>query len=70
MGQKCEDEVEKKELSDRAAALLLAASSTKVEEVEVCVREWLPYDDYKLPDNVDAIDLSWPVPTVQRLWFG
>jgi len=34
------------------------------------VREWLPYDNYEAPDAIEATELSWPTPTIQRLWFG
>jgi len=38
--------------------------------VEVVVREWTPYNDYERPDAVNAVELGWPVPTLQKLWFG
>ena len=69
--QKCKSESEKAELCDRAAALSQAAASTKLSDrVEVSVREWMPYNNYEFPESVDAEELSRPVPTVQRLWFG
>ena len=34
------------------------------------MREWLPYDNYETPDAIEATELSWPTPTIQRLWFG
>ena len=40
------------------------------DKVEVIVREWLPYNDYKAPEAVEAVEVHWPVPTIQRLWFG
>ena len=39
-------------------------------EVEYRVREWLPYNNYENPYVQECIELNWPVPTVQRLWFG
>jgi hypothetical protein len=38
-------------------------------KADFCVREWLPYNDYAVPDVLDPIELHWGVPTVQRLWF-
>ena len=38
--------------------------------ISLQVREWLPYDDYETPDAIEATELSWPTPTIQRLWFG
>ena len=32
--------------------------------------EWLPYNNYQQLEAVSPLPLSWPVPTVQRLWFG
>ena len=26
--------------------------------------------DYETPDAIEATELSWPTPTIQRLWFG
>ena len=36
----------------------------------ITVREWLPYNRYQQPHGVSPLPLSWPVPTIQRLWFG
>lgn len=36
----------------------------------IIIREWTPYNRYQSPDPVTPLPLSWPVPTVQRLWFG
>ena len=38
----------------------------------IVVREWLPYNRYQEPHPVTPLPLSpaWPVPTIQRLWFG
>ena len=33
---------------------------------EVRVREWLPYNNYDVPDVVEAREISWSVPTLQR----
>ena len=39
----------------------------KVPEMpEVRVREWLPYNSYDVPDVVEAREISWSVPTLQR----
>ena len=38
--------------------------------VEYRVREWLPYNNYETPYVKECVELKWPVPTVQRLWFG
>lgn len=38
--------------------------------IDIRVREWLPYNDYAAPKIAVPVDLSWPVPTLQRLWFG
>merc|ERR1719427_955080 len=34
------------------------------------VREWVPYNRYQQAELVTPVSLAWPVPTVQRLWFG
>ena len=36
----------------------------------ILVGEWLPYNNYHQPDCLTPLPLSWPVPTLQRLWFG
>jgi hypothetical protein len=38
-------------------------------KAQFCVREWHPYNDYSVPIVLDAVELHWGVPTVQRLWF-
>ena len=69
--QKSKSDEERKELTDKAEAHASAAANLKIpEKAEVTVREWLPYNDYQSPDAVDASELSWSVPTIQRLWFG
>ena len=50
-------------------ALKEAADMKPPPKAEFCVREWLPYNDYAVPDVLDAVGLHWGVPTVQRLWF-
>ena len=43
------------------------SSTLKVPEMpEVRVREWLPYNNYDVPDVVEAREISWSVPTLQR----
>ena len=36
----------------------------------VVVREWSPYNRYQAAQAESPASLAWPVPTVQRLWFG
>ena len=36
----------------------------------IIIREWTPYNRYQEPDHVSPLELSWAVPTIQRLWFG
>lgn len=31
---------------------------------------WSPQNEYKKADVVNAVQLPWAVPTIQRLWFG
>ena len=62
---------EKKSLSDEAEELLKQASGIiSANTGQVVVREWIPYNLYELPDSVEAAEIPWSVPTVQRLWFG
>ncbi len=69
--QKSQSEEEKKELTEKAVLLTQAAANVKLgEKIDVIVREWMPYNDYEFPDAVEAAEVSWAVPTVQRLWFG
>lgn len=39
---------------------------------EVIINEWIwsPQNEFKKPDEVSAVQLTWAVPTIQRLWFG
>ena len=37
---------------------------------EFVIHEWQPYNDYKSPVALKATELTCPIPTVQRLWFG
>lgn len=37
---------------------------------EVQVSEWIPQNECKKPEMVNAVQLPWAVPTIQRLWFG
>ncbi|XP_055678273.1 constitutive coactivator of PPAR-gamma-like protein 1 homolog isoform X3 [Lutzomyia longipalpis] len=46
------------------------ASSAPKPDVVVSEWIWSPQNEYKKPDMVKATQLSWAVPTVQRLWFG
>jgi len=67
------------EESDKAEEMRTEANKLMKEASEIVegpdlatfvVREWLPYDDYETPDAIEATELSWPTPTIQRLWFG
>lgn len=39
---------------------------------EVIIHEWIwsPNNEYKTPEDVQAVQLQWAIPTIQRLWFG
>ena len=59
-----------------ASSLTVSAASTAV-TLEVCepqmvVREWVygPGNAYVQPILTPAVSTNWPVPTVNRLWFG
>jgi len=65
--------------SDKAEEMRTEANKLMKEASEIVegpdlatfvVREWLPYDNYETPDAIEATELSWPTPTIQRLWFG
>jgi hypothetical protein len=63
-------EEEKAEARKKAEEATKEATDLKSQpKAEYCVREWLPYNDYAVPDVIDAVELHWGVPTVQRLWF-
>lgn len=52
--------------------MLIIAETEKVEVPDVVIKEWIwskgnPYDS---PELVKAEHIGWPVPTIQRLWFG
>jgi hypothetical protein len=69
--KKCKKEEDKKDLVAKADAFLKTANETKVPDVpDVRIREWLPYNNYDVPDVIEAKEVSWSVPTLQRLWFG
>lgn len=44
--------------------------STIVPEVLISEWIWSPQNEYKKAEQVAAVQLSWAVPTIQRLWFG
>ena len=74
--QATEDEEEKQKLLDKADKLTKQAAevaskfpSSKT-NIDFTVREWHPYNGYEKPKCVEAQELRWAVPTVQRLWFG
>lgn len=61
----------KEEIVQKAEEALKEAESLKSQpKAEFRVREWMPYNDYAVPDVVQAVELHWGVPTVQRLWFS
>ena len=69
------DEKEREEkiqtMKDEAARMMKEASETVLPEItDFVIREWQPYNDYKVPLTLSATELPWPAPTVQRLWFG
>ncbi len=70
--QSVQSEAEKKDLLEKATVLCKAATTSSKNQGRdsVIVREWMPYNNYEFPDGVEAVELSWAVPTVQRLWFG
>lgn len=39
---------------------------------EILIREWVctAMNQYVEPEIVKAEPVGWPVPTIQRLWFG
>lgn len=41
-----------------------------IPEVQVSEWIWSPQNEYKKPELVNAVQLPWAVPTIQRLWFG
>lgn len=45
-------------------------SSAIVPEVVVSEWVWSPQNEFKKPELVNAVQLPWAVPTIQRLWFG
>lgn len=61
------DEAKAEEMKSEAKELM----EIKLPElVNYTVREWLPYDNYEQPETVEAVEINWPSPTIQRLWFG
>ena len=56
------------------AATAVLGQLTKAQPADsaenIIIREWTCYNKYQEPDPVTPLSLSWPVPTVQRLWFG
>lgn len=47
-----------------------ASRSGITPEVQVAEWIWSPQNEFKKPEMVNAIQLPWAVPTIQRLWFG
>jgi len=67
-----EDEDEKRKLVEKSEKLSQQAQEVKApsKNIDYTVREWHPYNSYEKPKCVEAQELRWAVPTVQRLWFG
>ena len=62
---------EKESIQSKVDNLTKQTDAMKVPPVvEYRVREWLPYNNYENPYVQECIELKWPVPTAQRLWFG
>ena len=62
---------EKEALKTKTENLRKQTEEVKVPSaVENRIREWLPNNNYENPYVQECIELKWPVPTVQRLWFG
>lgn len=63
-------EEERSEIRKKSEEATKEAANLKLPpKSDFCVREWVPYNDYAVPDVLDAVGLHWGVPTVQRLWF-
>ena len=60
---------EKLEAATAVVDQLVAAQPPDSAE-KIIVREWSSYNRYQQPDTVTPLTLAWPVPTLQRLWFG
>ena len=62
---------DKETLKSKTDSLMKQTEGIRVApHVKFRVREWLPYNNYENPYVQECIELKWPVPTVQRLWFG
>lgn len=46
------------------------SSNQTLPEVQISEWIWSPQNEYKKAELVNAIQLPWAVPTIQRLWFG
>lgn len=55
-------------IAANVAQLIRAQPADSAESIQVL--EWVPYNNYHQPDCLSPLPLSWPVPTLQRLWFG
>ena len=62
---------ENEDMKREATEMMKEANDTVLPELqEFVIHEWQPYNDYKSPVVVKATDISCPMSTVQRLWFG
>ena len=62
---------ENEDMKREATEMMKEANETVLPELqEFVIHEWQPYNDYKSPVVVKATDISCPMSTVQRLWFG
>ena len=60
---------EKLEAATAVVDQLVAAQPPDSAE-KIIVREWSSYNKSQQPGTVTPLTLAWPVPTLQRLWFG
>ena len=64
-------QTENEELKKEASEMMKEANETVLPALaEFVIHEWQPYNDYKSPVALKATELTCPIPTVQRLWFG
>ena len=62
---------ENEDMKIEATEMMKEANAIVLPELqEYVIHEWQPYNDYKSPIAVKASDISCPMSTVQRLWFG
>lgn len=61
---------DKSTAANRTSSTSSSSSSSIVPDVLISEWIWSPQNEYKKADQVAAVQLSWAVPTIQRLWFG